>query len=225
MTAPPVAPYVVAPYVAPGFVELPRGLPAHLPEGERLLWQGAPDWRAMARHVFRFRLLTAYLAAVLTWSLLSVGGTPMEVALQVAQILGAVAVPPLLVVVYSWLAARTTVYTVTDARVVVRLGIAFPMTLNLPYNRIETAALKLQADGSGDISLLLGSKDKLAYTVLWPHARPRRMKRVEPTLRAVADAARVGQVLARAMAASANMPVPAMVEHPAPQAQPAAVPA
>ena len=121
--------------------------------------------------------------------------------------------------------ARCTVYTITDARVVIRLGTAFPMTVNLPYGRIETAALKVQKDGSGDISLLLTGKDRLAYMVLWPHVRPWRMKRAEPTLRAVPDVARVGQVLARALAASANLPVPAMVEQAASKGQPIAVPA
>ena len=203
----------------------PRGLPGQLPEGERMLWQGAPNAWAMARNVFHVRGLSLYLGAVLVWSLMSVRGDAGEVALSVAQVLGAAAVPLLLVALYSWLVARCTVYTITDVRVVIRLGTAFPMTVNLPYARIETAALKVQKDGSGDISLLLTGKDRLAYVVLWPHVRPWRMKRAEPTLRAVPDVARVGQVLARALAASANLPVPAMVEQAASKGQPIAVPA
>lgn len=199
----------------------PHGLPGHLPAGERILWQGAPDWRAMARNVFRIRLLLAYVAAVAVWSL--AGGSHDPLAL--AKLLGACAVPPALVVAYSLLVARCTAYTITDARVVVKLGTAFPMTVNLPHARIEGAAIKLNKDGSGDISLLLGGSNRLSFIVLWPHARPWRLSRPEPALRAVPDAARVGQILARALAASANMPVPALVEQPSPQGQPDAVPA
>jgi hypothetical protein len=47
--------------------------------------------------------------------------------------------------------------------------------------------------------------------MLWPHARPWRMARAEPSLRAIPDAAHAGQILGRALAASADMPVPVMV--------------
>jgi Bacterial PH domain len=211
--------------VSAEYVPPPRGLPGRLPDGERMLWQGAPDAWAMARNVFHVRALSAYLGVVIVWSLASVRGDAGTVALGVAQILGAAAVPLLLVALYSWLVARSTVYTITDARVVIRLGTAFPMTVNLPYARIQSAALKLHKDGSGDISLLLAGKDRLAYMVLWPHARPWRVKRAEPTLRAVPDAAHIGQVLARALAASADLPARAMVEQAAPQEQQIAVPA
>lgn len=203
------------------YAATPHGLPGPLPAGERILWQGAPDWRAMARNVFRIRPLLAYIAAVAAWSLVRGSHDPLDLA----KLLGACAVPPALVVAYSLLVARCTAYTVTDARVVIKLGTAFPMTVNLPHARIEGAALKLNKDGSGDISLLLARANRLSLFVLWPHARPWRISRPEPTLRAVPDAARVGQILARALAASANMPAPALVEQPSPQGQPDAVPA
>ena len=38
------------------------GLPEDLPAGERVLWQGKPEWRALARHTFKVRLLAGYFA-------------------------------------------------------------------------------------------------------------------------------------------------------------------
>ena len=38
--------------------------------------------------------------------------------------------------VFAWASARTTVYTITNRRVVMRFGIALPMTLNLPFTLI-----------------------------------------------------------------------------------------
>ena len=220
------APFAGA-YQDPQEAPAPHGLPGRLPAGERVLWQGAPDWRAMARHVFRIRWLAAYVVAVLGWSLaggVGAGGVGQD-AMPLLQLAGACALPPVLVLAYSLLVARCTAYTITDARVVVRLGTAFPMTVNLPFSRIETAAIKLNKDGSGDISLSLAGGNRLSFVVLWPHARPWRLSRPEPSLRAVPDAARVGQILGRALAASANMPAPALVEQDASHPLPVTVPA
>ena len=207
----------------------PRGLPEHLPANERLLWQGAPDWRAMARNVFHVRGLALYFGVILAWCVVSAamdGQPPMTFALSIAQLLAAAAAPFAIIALYSWLVARTTTYTITSERVVMRLGLALPLTINLPYRKIDSAAVKVARDGSGDISLLLSGSDRLAYLILWPHARPWRTAKAEPTLRAIPDAARVGQILARALAASANLPAPAMADQPAAtQGQQQAVPA
>jgi hypothetical protein len=86
-------------------------------------------------------------------------------------------------------------------------GVAFPMSFNIPYSKIASAALTANADGSGDIPLQLLPGQKLAYLVMWPNVRPWRMKRPEPMLRGLADVQPVAQLLARALAASASMPV------------------
>jgi hypothetical protein len=49
-----------------------RGLPQALPPGERMLWQGAPDWRVLARDVMHLRALSGYFAALLAWRAVSV---------------------------------------------------------------------------------------------------------------------------------------------------------
>ena len=195
-----------------------RGLPERLPEGERLLWLGAPDWRRMALNVFHIRGLALYFGAIIAYCLAAAAmdGTPMlDAALSTAKLAGAALVPIGFLTAYAWLVGRSTTYTITDQRVVMQFGLALPMTINLPFRKIESAELKLRANGFGDISLLLNSADRLAYLVLWPHARPWRLGQAEPTFRAVPDVGRVGQLLARALAASADMPAPA-----APETQP-----
>jgi len=192
-----------------------RGLPARLPEGERLLWQGAPDWRRMALNVFHIRGLALYFGVIIAYCLAAAAmdGTPLQdAALSTAKLAGAALLPIGFLTVYAWLVGRSTTYTITDQRVVMQFGLALPMTINLPFRKIESAELKLRANEFGDISLLLNSADKLAYLVLWPHARPWRLGRAEPTFRAVPDVGRVGQLLARALAASADMPAPAAPE-------------
>lgn len=191
---------------------LPRGLPERLPDGERLLWQGAPDWRVLARHAFHLRGLALYFGVIVAYCLGSaaLGGRPLAgAAVSAAELAGLALVPIGFLAAYAWAVGRVTVYSITNRRVVIQLGLTLPMTINLPFAKIEAASLKARADGTGDISLLLNPKDKLAYLVLWPHVRPWRLARPEPMLRAVPDAGRVGQLLARALAASADMPAPA----------------
>ena len=50
--------------------EAAPGLPEPLPRGERLLWQGRPDWRQLALHAFHVRKLAFYFAFMLLVQLL-----------------------------------------------------------------------------------------------------------------------------------------------------------
>ena len=179
-----------------------RGLPSRLPPGERLLWQGAPSWWSVAKHIFHVRGMAGYLGAVLAWTIGSgvyYGTlTPGLAARYVAVTL----VPVVLALAYAWMVGRVTVYTITDRRVVLKIGMILPMSFNLPYARIEGASIKQRSSGTGDISLLLNAGDRLAYLVLWPHVRPWRAKRSEPSFRCVPDVERVGKILAQALTAS-----------------------
>ena len=94
-----------------------------------------------------------------------------------------------------------------------RIGIALPITFNLPFAIIETAAVKQNPDSSGDIALTLSADNRLAFLVLWPHARPWRLARPEPMLRELPEAERAAGILARALATHAgsaiSLPQPA----------------
>lgn len=188
--------------------EAAHGLPELLPDGEKILWQGAPDWRTLAVQVMHVRTLAIYFAAMLLWR----GGTVLSDTGSLLAALVSIAIPtPLallalgLMTLFAWLTSRTTVYTLTNRRVVMRIGIVLSVTFNLPYRTIESVSLRTDAKGrkdandTGDIALLLAASDKIAYANLWPHARPWRVKRPEPMLRAVPQSARVGQLLATAI--------------------------
>ncbi len=55
---------------------------------------------------------------------------------------------------------------------VLRFGIALPMSVNLPFRQIAAAGLKLHADGSGDIPLALADAQRVAYAVPRPGDAP-----------------------------------------------------
>jgi Bacterial PH domain len=178
-----------------------RGLPQALPAGEHLLWQGSPDWRALALRAFHLRKIAVYfgvLAAVRVAVLAGdgAGAGAMAVSALWMLLLGALAIGLLALV--AWLSARTAVYTVTDKRIVMRVGIVLTLSFNLPFKRIAAAGLRLDADGSGEIPLTLRPGDRIAYLHLWPHARPWCLARPEPMLRAVPQARNVARLLAEA---------------------------
>jgi Bacterial PH domain len=188
-------------------VEPIPGLPERPPAGESILWQGAPDWRALALRDFHLRELAAYFALMLLWR----GGATLASGESIgAALVSVLTVAPLalaalgLVALFAWRVARTTVYTITNRRVAMRFGIALPMTVNVPFTAIEAAALKLNAGGSGEISLALAPGQQLAYLMMWPHTRPWKVAKPQPALRAIGDAAATGDLLARAMAAAVN---------------------
>ncbi|CAA9362670.1 MAG: Putative photosynthetic complex assembly protein [uncultured Microvirga sp.] len=95
-----------------------------------------------------------------------------------------------------------------------QFGIALPMSVNVPFAIVGSAALKPYSDGTGDIPLALSGDKKIPYVLLWPHARPWRVSRVEPMLRALPDAREVAEVLKGALAAAAPVAARAGVLHP-----------
>lgn len=189
----------------------PRGLPDHLPEGEHLLWQGAPEWRTLARQALHVRGIAVYFAILLSWYVASsvYDGTALQdAALSTARLALLAAVPVALLIGYAWLVSRATVYSVTSRRIVLRIGLTLPITINLPFSQIEAVSMKQHGGGIGDICLLPNASDQLAYLVLWPHARPWRVARAEPMLRSIADADHVGKLLADALADSPSVNSP-----------------
>jgi hypothetical protein len=196
------------------------GLPEPLPVGERILWQGSPDWRMLARRAFHVRKLVVYFAVILairSATVWSSGGSATDAilaALWLAPLAGAAVG---MAAFMAWLSARTTVYTITDKRIVMRVGIVLSLTFNLPFSRLANAALRLDAKhGTGDIPLVLAGSDRIAYLHLWPHARPWRVAKPEPMLRSVPDAARVAEILAEAWKRATGAETrPAAVSQPA----------
>jgi hypothetical protein len=187
-----------------------RGLPQVLPKGERMLWQGTPRWQDLAIHAFHARKVVWYFAAIAaaqgTFRLAA--GEGMIAALAPAQwLLPMGFIAAALLAGLAFLSARTTVYTVTSKRLVMRIGMALPVTINLPFSQVDGASLRLFSNGSGDIPLRVTRKERLAYLLLWPHARPLHFAHPEPCLRCIPNADKVASLLSAALAGTATAPL------------------
>jgi hypothetical protein len=179
-----------------------RELPAPLPEGERVIWQGKPTFKGMALRSFHIREVAIYFGLLMAWkcwSNWSQGQSPVDAALAASFLI----IPAVggigLLAVLAWLFRRASCYTITSKRILLQTGVALPLTMNIPLGKIANAALRTNRDGSGDIPLQLADTPRVSYVVLWPHIRPWRLRSPEPMLTSVPDVANVAAKLAEAL--------------------------
>ncbi len=174
------------------------GLPEELPAGEHILWQGAPDWRVLAREAFHLRKLVLYfglIGALRLVFLLEDDLSTKELAKSMAPFLVLATSGLLIVWALAWLSARHTLYTLTNRRVVMRIGIVLTVTFNIPFSRLTGANLRAGTDGYGDVTLEVESSSRIPYLQLWPHARAWHVQHPQPTLRGIPQAQRVALLL------------------------------
>jgi hypothetical protein len=176
-------------------IEPVPGLPEALPAGEQILWQGQPDWKGLAQRAFHLRGMAIYFALLLVIALLS--GSMIGIILS----LGGGALGLALIAGLGWLSARTTLYTITNKRVVMRYGMALQKCVNLPLVTISSAGLSKDSQGRGDIALQLSGEHRLGYLQFWPHARPWKLAKPEPMLRSIPQADDVAAILKEAQVA------------------------
>jgi len=196
--------------------EAAPGLPAELPAGEALRWQESPDAGRLARSTFRVPLLGIYFVVIiLLQQVLIARGDEASLAGVAGYAVLAVVVLGLLSL-YAKLVARSTVYTITSDRVIMRCGVALPVSFNLPFALIDSADVRRYADGSGDIVLTPVRGHRVSWVLLWPHVKTFRLLRVRPVLRALPDVESAAATLAAALEVHAGRP-PAPKPEPSPQ--------
>jgi hypothetical protein len=184
-----------------------QGLPAELPEGEVLLWQGSPDWKVFAYRGLHIRALAPYFLIILIWNwaaMLSDGVGAADMAISMLTLCLAAGAALGLIGIFAWATARTTIYSITNRRIVMRYGLALPIIINLPFRMIDAVDLKVLVDdpngaGIGDVALKIAVSERLAYLVLWPHAKPFALSSAMPMFRAIPNAQNVANVLVDAL--------------------------
>ena len=134
------------------------GLPERLPAGENILWQGSPEFKAMALRVFHLRKVALYFAALLLLRaslVMADGGSGVDALFALAWPLPLALSALAALTALAWMTARTAVYTLTDKRVVMRIGIVLTLTFNIPLRTLKSAGLRRGADNIGDIVIEL----------------------------------------------------------------------
>lgn len=204
------------------------GLPEALPAGEHILWQGAPHWIDLALKAFHVRTVAIYFTVLMVWRGWSVsadGGDAATVFAAATSLLPLALIAIALLALAARMTAKATLYTITNRRVVMRIGVALTKTINIPFKVIAAAALQPGARGRGDIALELVKPNRIGLFHLWPNARPWHVNAPQPTLRAVWHVTTVAAILGRAMQAELGATITASAPVAAPATIPQAFPA
>ena len=187
---------------------IPDGLPDHLPDGEQLLWQGKPDWKRLAINSFHIRKVAIYFTAIIlaqsAWKLTN--GTTFAEALQVVpKIAGLGCLACAILAAIAFATARTTNYTLTSKRVLMKVGIALPVIINLPLRQIDGVSFAATGNDCGTVCFKTGGDVRLAYMLLWPHAMPWQFMKPKPAFRDIPQVEEVASRLANVL--GGQMPV------------------
>lgn len=188
-----------------------EGLPAALPPGEHILWQGAPQWKRLAIEAFHVRKVALYFVLLAAWHVASAAhdGQPLGVALSGAGWMIMLMLCACTILLgFAWAMARTTRYTITTRRIVMRFGIGLPLVVNVPFRIVDAADWSDTGKGMGNIALRIDTRGgaRLWWAHLWPHARPWALRNPQPMLRALPEARAVAQLLAKALHDQAPQP-------------------
>lgn len=181
-----------------------RGIPYPLPKGERILWQGAPDYFALAKHVFRVPLFVLYFSLLIVvqgWYVLSTRDSQAAVQVMLPLTIAGMGVS-LYMLMFAWLTARNTWYAVTTRRIVMRVGVALTVTVNIPLRVIASAGLRRFSDGSGELAFPVEPTERLSLFQLWPHWRPWNINRPVPQWRGLRQLDAAAGALREALEAS-----------------------
>jgi hypothetical protein len=197
------------------------GLPERLPSGEFIVWQGSPDVGVLASSAFHIKKLAIYFLVLIVacaWPALEEGAGFMAVLLSIKWITPLALIGLGSVWMLAYMTSRTTVYTLTNKRVVMRLGIVFTVSFNLPLKQVAAADVRQLQDGFGDITLALQGSDRIAWVHLWPSVRPWRVSKPEPTLRAIPHVQEVSKKLRDAWTQNTGLAASAASENESRQA-------
>lgn len=184
------------------------GLPERLPSDEFIVWQGSPGVGALASSAFHIKKLVVYFAVLIAacaWPALEDGAGAMAVLLSIKWIAPLALIGLCSVWLLAYMTSRTTVYTLTNKRMVMRLGIVFTVSFNLPLKQVAAADVRMLQDGFGDITLSLKGSDRIAWIHLWPSVRPWKIEKPEPTLRAIPNVQEVSGKLRDAWSHNTGM--------------------
>lgn len=181
-------------------VEPIEGLPELLPKGEVILWQGRPNWLQLTIESLNLWWIIGYFGLLATWRFLTViDYMPLGTAISVIiPFLFIAALAGLLLCIVGYVQAKATLYTITNKRVVMRIGAALTITLNLPFTKIDNAAVAIKRGGFGNIAFETSGSTKFSYFVLWPHARSWHFGKPQPTLRCIPEIEKVSLILGEA---------------------------
>lgn len=188
----------------------PDGEVSRLPAGERVLWTGAPDQRALARFFLRERWVMAFVAFSFSLGAAEAmqhtdGAVPRLVGVATLSLI-MLLIAIVSIRLFAWQLARSSKYVITDKRVYFNIGIVMRADANIPYSSVEGVDLRRRSDGSADLMVTLSDAQEIPWLLLFPHMTWRGDKRGRPTFRSLRNPQVAADAVVGALRAFASQP-------------------
>jgi hypothetical protein len=166
------------------------GIAEPLPNGETVLWSGRPAAFPFARQLFKLEWVAAWFAGLALWRGIEAwqdGAGLYGAFLRGLGQLPLAAAALLLLAGLGMAMARSTTYALTHRRIVFNVGVALPITFNLPLRYIDGAALRRRGGFGNELVLTLIPGSTIATFALWPNIRSSLDREVHPVMRNVPE--------------------------------------
>jgi len=184
-----------------------EGVAEPLPAGEHILWSGKPDMWKFTRRMMRLNWVLAWfagLACLRAFNAYSAGGDGLSMLSAAAGQLPLAVFALALLSALGIAMARSTSYVISEKRLVFQVGVALPITFNVPLRFIDGAAVRMHSSLSGDVILTLRQGAHVKALALWPHSQGWGKDAVQPVMRDLSVLAleELKPILAQALLAS-----------------------
>jgi len=183
------------------------GIAEPLPDGEQILWSAKPEAWQFTRRLMRLEWVVAWfvgLAGLRAYNAWSAGADAMGLIVAASAELPLALFGLGLLTALGVAMARSTTYVVSAQRLVLQVGVALPITFNVPLRFIDDASVRVRPGAGGDVILTLRQGAKVKAIALWPHSQGWNGDAVKPLMRDLSEIAlnELKPILAKVLEAS-----------------------
>jgi hypothetical protein len=191
--------------------EAPKNILDAIPDGESILWKGKPSLWGFSWNLFGLKWITFYLSILSIVSIARFFASDFHTAFYIDFLpffLSGIFASIILIGLAA-IQAYSTVYIITENRVIIKTGAALSFLISMPFKKIKEVNLQKRGASIGTISFELFSKKRVPYISCWPSVRPWKFKKTQPAFSCVRSVDEVATILRKtAMTGNISMQDP-----------------
>ena len=177
--------------------EAPKNILDAIPNGESILWKGRPSLWGFSWNLFGLKWITLYLSMLSIVSVARFFASDFYTAFYVDFLpffLSGIFASIILIGLAA-IQAYSTVYIITENRVIIKTGAALSFLISMPFKKIKEVNLQKRGASIGTISFELFSNKRVPYISCWPSVRPWKFKKTQPAFSCVRSVDEVATIL------------------------------
>ena len=177
--------------------EAPKNILDAIPDGESILWKGRPSLWGFSWTLFGLKWLALYLSILSIVSIARFFASDFHTAFYfdfLPFFLSGI-FASIILVGLATIQAYSTVYIITENRVIIKTGAALSFLISMPFKKIKEVNLQKRGAAIGTISFELFSKKRVPYISCWPSVRPWKFKKTQPAFSCVGSVDEVATIL------------------------------